>query len=564
MAQMLLVDEEAGAGLAWLDPQKRAEFAQLSARLARAPGPGAAQPEPRHAELRRARQVYGCALEQLRQRRGTGGTWQVRVLTTLRQALAAIDRLLPAQQQPPPPQRSALPHGPQETVLARKNLGHGLFQLPLASLDEGQQQRQNLLLKEHELHAVWVGNLPACNSQQNLQSLQNVVCHLFNEAGTIQYIDMPVGGHVCVLGFETAQEAQKAVVTFNEHRFMFDLPPWQALTVLLKKGATLIRVEKAAITSSLPGCSSLTASSTGASQPAATGGGTVAAPVQEQPQRIVNAASPRRHAAEGLAAEPMAAGTSEPPSWGPRQLPRPLPKKLPCAARSSTPLRERAPLPEPAAPAVAGARCPVTPTRQRAPLPQPTSAAGGAAAGPSRGGDPEAKAQPAPSSALATPSAPTPSSAPALSCASAAAGPAPRGALPAASAALALPSAPAPSSAPRRHSGSAGGAVVGAAKPHKRSPAAAAAGPAPPDELRRWLDGLDKGKGALLAYAEALEREFEGSLVQIQACLLEGATATSSALSCVDGAFFEAIGCRMFGHRLLLASGIKKLAGLVQ
>ena len=69
-------------------------------------------------------------------------------------------------------------------------------------------------------------------------------------------------------------------------------------------------------------------------------------------------------------------------------------------------------------------------------------------------------------------------------------------------------------------------------------------GLAPQDELRQWLRGLDKGIGALLKYAEALETHFEGSLVQIQACLVDGSDAMTSALSCVDEMFFDALGTR--------------------
>jgi len=93
---------------------------------------------------------------------------------------------------------------------------------------------------------------------------------------------------------------------------------------------------------------------------------------------------------------------------------------------------------------------------------------------------------------------------------------------------------------------------------------AAPAGLAPQDGLRRWLRGLDSGVGALLKYAEPLEAHFEGSLVQIQACLVDGATAKTSALSCVDAMFFDAIGCTKVGEKLLLGKGIKKLAGLVE
>ena len=87
-------------------------------------------------------------------------------------------------------------------------------------------------------------------------------------------------------------------------------------------------------------------------------------------------------------------------------------------------------------------------------------------------------------------------------------------------------------------------------------------GLAPQDELRQWLRSLDKGIGALLKYAEALETHFEGSLVQIQACLVDGSDAMTSALSCVDEMFFRRARYTKIGERLLLRKGIKKLAGL--
>ncbi|CAK0847767.1 unnamed protein product [Prorocentrum cordatum] len=83
------------------------------------------------------------------------------------------------------------------------------------------------------------------------------------------------------------------------------------------------------------------------------------------------------------------------------------------------------------------------------------------------------------------------------------------------------------------------------------------------DELRAWLDGLDRGAGKMLEYLEPLRLHF-GSLAEIEACYVEpeGPDAEQDnrgMLQRVDGLLFEAIGAKTTGVKLMLARGVVEL-----
>lgn len=75
-------------------------------------------------------------------------------------------------------------------------------------------------------------------------------------------------------------------------------------------------------------------------------------------------------------------------------------------------------------------------------------------------------------------------------------------------------------------------------------------------DVEQWLRNLDNGRGGMLRYLEALQREF-GSLAQIAAARLS--TNGNSVLENVDPMIFQALGVESLGHRLLIAKGVVAL-----
>jgi len=73
-----------------------------------------------------------------------------------------------------------------------------------------------------------------------------------------------------------------------------------------------------------------------------------------------------------------------------------------------------------------------------------------------------------------------------------------------------------------------------------------------------WLEGLDNGRGSLLQYFGAIKREFDADFNMITAAKLP-TPFTPGTLGSIDPSFFEALGCKPVGHRLLLAKGILAL-----
>merc|ERR1740121_1905840 len=78
------------------------------------------------------------------------------------------------------------------------------------------------------------------------------------------------------------------------------------------------------------------------------------------------------------------------------------------------------------------------------------------------------------------------------------------------------------------------------------------------DCCRRWLLGLDKGEGALLQYFDKLQAEFDGDLVQV-AAVRRDVTDGQSAIDAVDPIFWEVIGVKKMGHKLLFARAIANI-----
>ena len=75
---------------------------------------------------------------------------------------------------------------------------------------------------------------------------------------------------------------------------------------------------------------------------------------------------------------------------------------------------------------------------------------------------------------------------------------------------------------------------------------------------RDWLLSLDNGHGALVQYLLALMTEFDGDLTQISSVWAEPREGQSLA-SCVDPEFWQVLGVRKAGHKLLFANGIAEL-----
>eukprot|EP00933_Yihiella_yeosuensis_P048316 TRINITY_DN4441_c0_g9_i1.p1 TRINITY_DN4441_c0_g9~~TRINITY_DN4441_c0_g9_i1.p1 ORF type:complete len:587 (-),score=170.14 TRINITY_DN4441_c0_g9_i1:103-1782(-) len=78
------------------------------------------------------------------------------------------------------------------------------------------------------------------------------------------------------------------------------------------------------------------------------------------------------------------------------------------------------------------------------------------------------------------------------------------------------------------------------------------------EELFEWLNGLDSGRGSMLKYFVPLRDEFDCDFTQIASVRLAEPIAPG-ALGSIEPSFFEALGIRQVGHRLLLAKGILKL-----
>lgn len=84
--------------------------------------------------------------------------------------------------------------------------------------------------------------------------------------------------------------------------------------------------------------------------------------------------------------------------------------------------------------------------------------------------------------------------------------------------------------------------------------------PEGPDDAKvwEWLSSLDNGKGNLLQYFGPIKSEFDGDLLQLAAAKLETPVAPG-VLGSVEPTFFEVLGVKTVGHRLLLAKGILAL-----
>lgn len=88
-------------------------------------------------------------------------------------------------------------------------------------------------------------------------------------------------------------------------------------------------------------------------------------------------------------------------------------------------------------------------------------------------------------------------------------------------------------------------------------PTACSSGPPPSacdgtSDMEAWLRGLDGGKGGLLRYLDAMQREFD-DFEQLTGVVLDR---SASLLKAVDPVVFEALGVAPLGHKLLLARGI--------
>lgn len=73
-----------------------------------------------------------------------------------------------------------------------------------------------------------------------------------------------------------------------------------------------------------------------------------------------------------------------------------------------------------------------------------------------------------------------------------------------------------------------------------------------------WLESLDGGRGTLLQYFGAIKTEFDADFTQISAARLPEPMSAGT-LGSIEPTFFEALGVRQVGHKLLLARGIMAL-----
>eukprot|EP00928_Gymnodinium_smaydae_P045146 TRINITY_DN30136_c0_g1_i1.p1 TRINITY_DN30136_c0_g1~~TRINITY_DN30136_c0_g1_i1.p1 ORF type:complete len:957 (-),score=244.87 TRINITY_DN30136_c0_g1_i1:294-2864(-) len=77
-------------------------------------------------------------------------------------------------------------------------------------------------------------------------------------------------------------------------------------------------------------------------------------------------------------------------------------------------------------------------------------------------------------------------------------------------------------------------------------------------KVYEWLRSLDNGRGALLEYYDVLRREFDSDFSQIMAAKLPTPFSPGT-LGSIDPSFFEVLGVKIAGHKLLLAKGIMAL-----
>lgn len=97
-----------------------------------------------------------------------------------------------------------------------------------------------------------------------------------------------------------------------------------------------------------------------------------------------------------------------------------------------------------------------------------------------------------------------------------------------------------------------------AAKPASVSPAEGQSHNDAEHAIHTWLQHLDNGRGSMLRYYEIMKREFECDFAQIAAAKLTEAI-TPGSVGRIDPSFFEVLGVKSAGHKLLLAKGILEL-----
>merc|ERR1740123_2630215 len=79
------------------------------------------------------------------------------------------------------------------------------------------------------------------------------------------------------------------------------------------------------------------------------------------------------------------------------------------------------------------------------------------------------------------------------------------------------------------------------------------------ERMCEWLTNLDGGRGSMLQYLDAIKSEFDAEFVQIRAARLAQPIAPG-ALGSIEPSFFEVLGVKPVGHRLLFAKGIMALS----
>jgi len=78
------------------------------------------------------------------------------------------------------------------------------------------------------------------------------------------------------------------------------------------------------------------------------------------------------------------------------------------------------------------------------------------------------------------------------------------------------------------------------------------------DTLRSWLAGLDGGMGSMLQYFDRLSEVFDADLAKI-ASGLDTSQMTRGIAATLSSAFWDVVGVKKAGHKLLFAQGIWKL-----
>lgn len=78
------------------------------------------------------------------------------------------------------------------------------------------------------------------------------------------------------------------------------------------------------------------------------------------------------------------------------------------------------------------------------------------------------------------------------------------------------------------------------------------------EALKKWLEGLDSGRGALVTYFDVIKDEFDCDFGQLSAVKLSNPE-TPGLLGTIDPVFWETCGIKAMGHKLLFAKGISKL-----